>query len=392
MLVSPSPASQAMGGTGVALPTDDAFGFYYNPAILGISAEETNISTQFYPVRRIISLFNPVNITDASSHNNAISAGVNLDSLTGIPISVGTGFIRQDIQWFNLLDEQLYTESVKNRSSASTFCLSASVDLWVKLGLGISIRSIYSEDEKLEYTYPPYYNNTITTFDVGFMAVAPVLRDFTLFDKLNADFNISIGYSLSNLGTNFSNNDYILGSYNKYERIGYALDASIKYDFKGTKIKIINAELTGEGGMFRLSSEFPGIIDKPVFKGINIWDNVIEAKSQYRVNGRLGWNVNLFETLSLSGGHYKDITGIVDYEYSSFGFSIQTAGLLKLIKSISGNSIAGFMADHLNMRYKYAEITSKPIFWPFASVPVPYMNIEPGYYNGIELIIKGFSF
>ena len=49
LLVNPSPSLSAMGATGAALPTEDPFGFLWNPAQLGYTSQTNNLSYIFYP-------------------------------------------------------------------------------------------------------------------------------------------------------------------------------------------------------------------------------------------------------------------------------------------------------------------------------------------------------
>ncbi len=49
LLLQPSPSLTAMGQTGTALPTNDPFGFVWNPAQLGYTSLHNNLSFIFYP-------------------------------------------------------------------------------------------------------------------------------------------------------------------------------------------------------------------------------------------------------------------------------------------------------------------------------------------------------
>ena len=49
LLLNPSPSLSAMGTTGTALPTEDPFGFLWNPAQLGYTSQTNNLSFIFYP-------------------------------------------------------------------------------------------------------------------------------------------------------------------------------------------------------------------------------------------------------------------------------------------------------------------------------------------------------
>ncbi len=44
-----SSAQNAMGATGTSLPTDDTYGFLFNPAQLGYTSQSNNLSLIFYP-------------------------------------------------------------------------------------------------------------------------------------------------------------------------------------------------------------------------------------------------------------------------------------------------------------------------------------------------------
>ena len=49
LLLPPSPLLNGMGRAGTALPSDEAYGFFYNPAHLGLVTPNANVVVQFYP-------------------------------------------------------------------------------------------------------------------------------------------------------------------------------------------------------------------------------------------------------------------------------------------------------------------------------------------------------
>jgi hypothetical protein len=185
LIYPPSPVAQAMGGAGVALPTDDAFGMYFNPAILGISAKENNISANFYPVKHKFNQLNSKSFSEITSQDFAINAGMNLKTITGgLPLSVGIGFINQNMNFDKLtgwLDPEFSTIRFPTKSYANTFSVAASLDLGVKLGLGISIKSISSDltlISSINTTGDTSFSNTsATAFDIGMIAVFPILKE-----------------------------------------------------------------------------------------------------------------------------------------------------------------------------------------------------------------------
>ncbi len=91
LIITPSAFNHSIGGAGVAVPTDDAFNVFSNPALLGLSSRKTNFSANFYPENIKIKPFGG----DPYFYNFAISAGINLDKQMGIPFSLGIGYLRQ---------------------------------------------------------------------------------------------------------------------------------------------------------------------------------------------------------------------------------------------------------------------------------------------------------
>jgi hypothetical protein len=84
LLLNPSPSLSAMGSTGTALPTEDPFGFLWNPAQLGYTSQTNNFSYIFYPAKlEWLPAFN----LDLELRAIAFNAGYNFKDLIGFPLS-----------------------------------------------------------------------------------------------------------------------------------------------------------------------------------------------------------------------------------------------------------------------------------------------------------------
>ena len=143
LTISPSAFNQSIGGAGVAVPTDDAFNVFSNPALLGLSSRETNFSANFYPEKIKFRFFDG----DPYFSNFAISAGLNFDKQMGIPFSLGIGYFRQYSDLGNVFRTSEEGHSLGKyhlEESANSFYLSASTEFWIKLALGFGIKSIKS--------------------------------------------------------------------------------------------------------------------------------------------------------------------------------------------------------------------------------------------------------
>lgn len=386
LIIPPSAFNHSIGGAGVAVPTDDAFNVFSNPALLGLSSRETNFSANFYPENIKIKPFNG----DPYFYNFAISAGINLDKQMGIPFSLGIGYLRQYSDLGNIVrisEDGSFLGRYLLEESLNSFYLAASTDFWIKLALGFGVKFISPESN------PILIDEGITAFDFGIIAVAPIVKDYVLSDELSGNFNLSAGYSLNNLGNEIKYNfdhDFIIypnerdyyspKSLPRSERLGIGLNINFDYDFKGTKIKILNVDFTSEANADLVKIDSLGYEYRSILSETNIWKNIIQAKSTENVINRLGLRINLFEFVSYSDGRKFEYNPYSDLNYTTSGFSFETTGIFKILNALTENSTFGYIANHFNLRFSYADIKGEAGVLGFNN------------YKNIELIVKGFSF
>jgi hypothetical protein len=387
ILIPPSASSQAMGGCGVANPTDDAFNSHYNPGILGLSSLETNFLINFYPKNQDYIIYSP----DQYYNNFAISAGYNLSNeLKGIfyPKSIGIGFIRQYINFGEFISTDgsgKILGKLKSEESANTFSLSASFDFWIKLGIGLSLKSInilseITDDNNIK----KIEDNSAFAYDFGLIAVAPILNKLKISD-LTTDFNVSLGYSIANVGDKlkYSEVEYPLP---RIGRLGYGLNLVLNYPVLGNEIKILDANWTAEAYNHLYYSNINSSGYKSGLLDLNPWENIIKVNSTNGAVSQYGWKFNLFEILSICGGYseYKINSNLS--EKTSSGYIIQSKGITKILDGIIDNSILKFISKHINIRYSNAEIEQT------LSEQYILLSELKHEYQGIELIVYGFIF
>jgi len=204
---------------------------------------------------------------------------------------------------------------------------------------------------------------------------------------------LSAGYSLNNLGNEIKYNfdhDFIIypnerdyyspKSLPRSERLGIGLNINFDYDFKGTKIKILNVDFTSEANADLVKIDSLGYEYRSILSETNIWKNIIQAKSTENVINRLGLRINLFEFVSYSDGRKFEYNPSSDLNYTTSGFSIETTGIFKILNALTENSTFEYIANHFNLRFSYADIKGEAGVLGFNN------------YKNIELIVKGFSF
>ena len=209
LLLNPSPSLSAMGSTGTALPTEDPFGFLWNPAQLGYTSQTNNLSYIFYPAKlEWLPAFN----LDLELNAIALNTGYNFKDLIGVPLSFGFGYSNFEVNFgeFVRTDENgnvIGTFEAKDYYDAYSFGLG--LDVGVQLSVGYTIKdvtSILSDQPTGEEQGTGMAETTVNDF--GILFIVPVLKlineniklglDESLFAKPTFDF--SLGYSKSNIG------------------------------------------------------------------------------------------------------------------------------------------------------------------------------------------------
>ncbi len=145
LLLQPSPSLAAMGQTGTALPTEDPFGFLWNPAQLGYTSQNNNFSLIFYP-----SKFEwlPTYNLDFEVKSLAFNVGYNFKDIINFPLSVGFGYSYLELNFgeFLRIDENDPTTlgSLHSMDYYNAYSLGIGIDYYVQLNAGITYKSITS--------------------------------------------------------------------------------------------------------------------------------------------------------------------------------------------------------------------------------------------------------
>lgn len=190
---NPSPELTGLGWNGVSFPNDDAFGFYYNPAMLGYFSQNKNAAVQYAPETDWL------NIGDVKINSFALSLGYNFkDLLNGLNLSAGFGFIKNKFDLSEIMRG--------NADSYNDFGFGISLDYFVNLCVGISYKKINST---IKYFWESsQYEANASAIDYGFLLKVPVIKlidknlEWELSEKVSLKpiFSYALGYSRSNIG------------------------------------------------------------------------------------------------------------------------------------------------------------------------------------------------
>ncbi|TAL68090.1 MAG: hypothetical protein EPN82_11865 [Bacteroidetes bacterium] len=400
LLYSPSPVVTGMGGAGTAIPIDDPYNFFYNPAQLGLRDTNTNISFGIYPSSVNLSATNTKILFD----NYAINGGYDFSKLLGgFPLSVGVGFLYQGIDYgeFTRTHESgQVSGTVHPYEKSATFSLGFGFNYLIKLSGGISYKLIWSEVPKIPGLYPydsESMKGNADAFDLGILAEVPIITKMNLGENLNFSFSASAGYTFANWGGDmvYKTSNTIHGDpIARTARLGYGLRAGIDYKYKETDFKLIQIDWTSEANdllvenvekINQADTIYMSDYKSSPLGNINFLDNVILLKntSTSAIN-RHGVKFSVFETADISFGRYAMPRSFNKSIGSTLGFSISTKGVFKFLAQEIKNEIIDFIAKHISIQYSYSRIKFDKSYY-LNNIIIQYLDQK---YNAIYLDIS----
>ncbi|MBD3225629.1 MAG: hypothetical protein GF313_12950 [Caldithrix sp.] len=377
--IQPGPNLNAMAGAFAALPSTDAFGQYFNPAQLGNFGRKRNISYQFYTHKtQWLPVFNDYDLTLRSS---ALAIGYTLKNIfQNVPVSIGMGYIDTHLNlgedvWTDENGDYLGTFHSKERYAA--YSIGIGIDYYVRLNIGYTFKKIHS---KLGMS-----DAKANAEDVGFQLTLPLIRTIDTFrgkpfvfaDGAIPFFDISLGLAQSNKGKKVR---YISGNQGdplpKQAKIGYAISFGLSKEYHASKVGLVKFDWSSEARDILVHRDDYGKRNNTTFPGeIEIWDNVLQGKSNEQITVYHGWRIKLLDIFQYSQGRFKG-PGYPTFQ-RTHGFLFSTTGLLQWLNVNYDWSVLKYAVKHFELCYMGTRYTADS----------PLNDIE---FSAISLSIFGF--
>lgn len=358
LLLNPSPSLSAMGATGTAIPTEDPFGFLWNPAQLGYTSQTNNFSFIFYPAKLE---WLPEVIPDLELKAIALNAGYNFKDLIGVPLSLGFGYSNPEFDYgtFYTTDENgNIIGEFKAKDCYNAYSFGLGIDLGVQISVGYTIKDVTSILADVTAGADSGDIKAETTVnDFGILLNVPVLK--LIDDKMQAQldenliakptFNFSLGYSKSNIGDSIYYIDPLQSDpLPRVERLGYGISTGFDLVTEDFRINAFNLSFTVEAEDILVSRSLSNQSHWEYQDDLNFWDNVILIKGNNKVVSRAGTKLEFVETFSYAFGHFS---GRGFYSETTNGFELRAKGLLKLCALWIKHPVTDFLRDHFDIRY-----------------------------------------
>ena len=168
-----------------------------------------------------------------------------------------------------------------------------------------------------------------------------------------------MGYSKSNIGDKITYIDAAQADpLPRTARIGTSLKAGLSLITDKQTWRLASFENLYEAEQLLVRVRKGGVTYDGLLGDIDFWDNVILRKGNSGIVTKKGWELSLFEFLSLRNGRYEDPLGKVSYDTDGIGFSL--LGVLKAIRHLNpelkGNAVLNFLASHVDIQYNRSSL------------------------------------
>jgi hypothetical protein len=340
LLFSPSPQANAMGQSYGTLWHSDPMSGLYNPAAIGLQAQNTFASSAFYPEKNLLL---PEYGSDMWFNSTAFNIGFNLMSVSNIPVSLGFGYFNAKMN----LGDQIYTDEtgavlglVNSYEKYNSLIFSAAVDYYLRLSFGYTHKQIDSNLGVVTFGGTEARVEP-TAHDWGFILEAPICDIMRKIDKPLVNFAkiqpfLTPGFYVSkrNIGDEVQ---HIEGNYAdalpRQAYIGANVQAGLRFKNKRTEFDIFHIRLSREMDDMLIKREDSG--EWEYLSGLNdikFWDNVILGKKNDSAIKHQGYQIGLADVAFFRRGRYNDIEGKVKFE--SRGYGVNFTQPLRILASL----------------------------------------------------------
>jgi len=328
LLISPSPQANAMGHTYGTLAVNEPMAAVFNPASLGLFAQNFYIGASFYPTKtQWLPQFGP----DMGYNCFATNVGVNLQRIVAIPISFGMGYNHICLD----LGEQRYRDeegnilgTFKSYEYANSITVAAAIDFYLRVSVGFSYKNIESK------LGPPNVKDgkaSVNACDFGFILEMPIIEiSRKLFGKsseIEPKFQPFLKPGL------FQSRKNVGGEVSYVERaqadplprsayVGAYFKSGLLYKKDDFSVNIISFNWAQEAQDILVRRDRTKWEYRSGLGDINIVRNIILGHGSSEIEKMKGWQLGACDVFFIRGGHLEDMEGRRCYKTEGFGINL----------------------------------------------------------------------
>jgi hypothetical protein len=383
ILISPSTDANGMGETSVALISDDPFGSYRNPAVLGCQSLGS-----YFSFSKNWNSWLP-NLSSSRDYGTlSFSGGADLSKISPrlphLSLGVAYSHISMDLGESERRDENnTDLGTFSSDEAADQISISSAIDSWVIFSAGVSFKWISSDLYPIASSWYTGRKGTtnVSATDFGFFLNIPTIdissrlldRPLEFAPNYKPFFDVSLGTSWTNIGDKVI---YIQTSQadplprTVHNGIGFNLGVSseagdhafnlfsLRYTIEVSDLLVrwnpIDTIRDSEGAIISISD--PSWQYQSGFGDLHYFNDLILGESNPSAEKRKGWELNLCEVLFIRGG---SVEGASDHRYvKTTGFSVHPLRLLNLwprfVSDEETINVGSYIFMHLDIWYSHS--------------------------------------
>lgn len=350
LLISPSPAANAMGGAYGSIMADSPLAVMMNPASLGMFGRRNVFGTEYYPQK----VRWPPSVAPGMDYDAKSTAFcLNLRPIHGIHFSVGIGIYGSRLN----MGKMVQTDPGLPDTTGGFMP-------WEQVnGTAVSVTFEYIATMSLGYTFKSLQGNpapgTVSrshTHDFGMAVQIPVFRLFRRFRTFNPMEDSGTFEPFLDPGFYFSRANIDGQAPSPYAgqadplpkniSIGIHVSAGLKYRIRWGGFSLISLKWVREMSDLLVRKDPDGTWGYASgLHDIDFFDNVVRGKSNPNAISKRGLELGLLDLYFYRRGRVEDIEGGLIYDTEGYGINfLQPLKLLAAVLDLEDNRLLRFFS------------------------------------------------
>jgi len=356
-------------GVNSVLPTDDTFGFIYNPAQLGVFSRDNNFSSQF--TLNEIKWF-PGSTPDWYLRSKAFTTGyIVKDVFKEIDVNVGIGYMHT---LFNLgknvwIDDGGSIIGIYDaHETFDAFSVGFGFEYFARFSFGYTYKKINSNLGPKQIVVGNEFIDgraDATAHDFGMMVEIPIiknhLRNFKgavfIDENISLFSNAYLGFATTNIGDFISyDDDAQADPLPKKAKLGIGFSVGILQELDFAPLKLIEIEVGQEAQDYLVKRSGVNASYQSGFGDIDIGKHLWQGNSDDLVQVNTSVRINLAETVFI-GIHKMKGPGFPAYVHNT-AYTFTTRGVFKFIAGSENDDFLNDIFSHVELRYSQCSMNA----------------------------------
>ncbi len=370
--INSSPEANAQGCTSISRISDDPYAINFNPAHLGFSSEQTNVTYSFYPTKT--QWFPSFGLPDFTFNSYAASGGINFEKYLSLPLSLGVAYSRVDLNYGMINRTGITSPDINDTYNSeehnNAYSIGFGLDMGVRVAVGFTLRKItsnlgsYTIGNSLEL----YTIGTTSAWseDYGLLIDVPIVdlvaKKSELLPGIAPLCDVSFGTALTNVGDKMT---YIAqaDALPRTITVGTTIDLGIKYAPTNHKLLTITWSRESSSLLVGHSDTLGTSYYRGGFGDINFFKNIIGGKQTTQTENGItyavtelaqGWQFGLGEVIYFRGGSFQNTGNMI---ITTSGIGIRASGIFKFLEDfhVPEPALVALLHRHFDIRYDYCK-------------------------------------